>query len=172
AEGQALFQLSRTSPVRVFVHVPQFFAPGVTKGMKAEITSRELAGRVFEGTVTRTARAIDPMTRTLLTEIQVPNEDHALLTGSYVQARMDVQCQKPPLLLPATALVFNAEGTQVAVVGEGRRVELRAIEVIGDLGRDISIAKGIYADEDVVINPGDRMTEGMIVEVQPAAPER
>lgn len=165
-EGQALFQLARTAPVRIFVHVPQFYAPGVTKGMKAQIVSREMPGRIFEGTVTRTARAIDPLTRTLLTEIQVPNEDHALLTGSYVQARMDVESLSPPLLIPSAALVFNAAGTQVAIVGPNRKIQLRPIEVVGDFGADIGVATGITLDDDIVINPGDRMSDGLAVDVQ------
>lgn len=165
-EGQALFQLARTAPVRIFVNVPQFYAPGVTKGMKAQIVSREMPGRVFEGTVTRTARAIDPLTRTLLTEIQVPNEDHALLTGSYVQARMDVESLSPPFLIPSAALVFNAAGTQVAIVGADQKIQLRPVDVVGDFGADIGIATGITLNDEVVINPGDRVSDGLAVEVQ------
>jgi RND family efflux transporter MFP subunit len=108
--GQALFQLARTNPVRVFVNVPQIYAPGIMVGLQAEITLRDKPGRIFRGKVTRTAGAIDQLTRTLLTEIQVPNEDHALLTGSYVQVRMDVERQSPPLLIPSSALIFNAGG--------------------------------------------------------------
>lgn len=169
--GQSLFQLARTNRVRVFVNVPQFFAPGVTKDLKAEILSREMPGRVFEGTVTRTARAIDPLTRTLLTEIQAPNEDHVLLTGSYVQVRMEVERPTPPLLIPAAALVFNAAGTQVAVVGPDQRIRLRAVEVAGDFGRDVGIATGIAADENVVVNPGDRMSDGLAVEIESSSPQ-
>ena len=168
--GQSLFQLAQTSPVRIFVNVPQFFSPGVTKGMKAQVLSREMPGRVFEGTVTRTARAIDPLIRTLLTEVQVPNQDHALLTGSYVQVRMEVETPNRSLLIPATALVFNAAGTQVAVVGPDRKIQLKAVEVIGDVGRDIGIATGLAPDDDVVINPGDRMSDGLAVEIEPGSP--
>ena len=170
ATGQALFHLARTSPVRIFVNVPQTFAPGVTKGMKAQIVSREMPGRAFEGTVTRTARAIDPLTRTLLTEIQVPNEDHALLTGSYVQVRMEVERQSPPLLIPAAALVFNSAGTQVAIVGPDQKVQLRAVEVVGDFDRDVGIATGITVDDSVVVNPGDRMSDGLAVEIESNKP--
>ncbi len=171
AEGQSLFHVARTTPVRVFVNVPQFYAPGVTKGMRAEIVSREMPGRAFAGTVTRTARAIDPLIRTLLTEIQVPNEDRALLTGSYVQVRMEVESQNPPLLIPATALVFNSGGTQVAVVGSDQTIQLRLVQVIGDFDREIGIATGITADETLVVNPGDRMSDGLAVEIDPGSPQ-
>ncbi len=108
--AQSLFRLAKTDPVRVFVHVPQMYAVGVKPGLTADIIVRELPDRKFVGTVTRTARAIDPTTRTLLTEIRVPNPDHALLTGSYVQVRMNIERETPPLLLPASALVVNSSG--------------------------------------------------------------
>lgn len=163
--GQALFQLARTNPVRVFVNVPQIYASGVAKGLKAEVVSREKVGRKFLGRVTRTARAIDPLTRTLLTEIQVPNEDHALLTGSYVQVRMEVERSNPPLLVPTSALVFNAGGTQLAVVGSDQRIELKQVAVAGDFGAEIGIETGVTANEKVVVNPGDRMTAGLKVTI-------
>ncbi|WP_010583042.1 efflux RND transporter periplasmic adaptor subunit [Schlesneria paludicola] len=165
--GQSLFQLTRTNPVRVFVNVPQIYAPGVTKGMKADIIVREIPGRIFPGTVTRTARAIDATTRTLLTEIQVPNDDRALLTGSYVQVKMDVARQDPPLMIPASALVFNAQGTQVAVVDSDETVRLCAVEVAGDFGREVGISTGIRADDQVIVNPGDRMSDGLKVQIDP-----
>ena len=163
--GQALFQLARTNPVRVFVNVPQIFAPGVVKDLKAEVFSRELPGRAFQGVVTRTARAIDPLTRTLLTEVQVPNEDHALLTGSYVQVKMEVERQSPPLLIPPSSLIFNSGGTQVAVVGSDNEVEIRVVEVVGDFGKEIGISSGVTEADRVIVNPGDRMSEGLKVEI-------
>lgn len=169
ADSQSLFQLAQTNPVRVFVNVPQFYAPSVTKGLKANVLPREIPGRNFEGVVTRTARAVDPLTRTLLTEVQVANHDHALLTGSYAQVRMEVQLTSPPLVIPASALVFNASGTQVAVVGPEQKISLRAVEVSGDIGRDIGIAAGITPDDDIVINPGDRMSDGLSVAIEPTS---
>jgi RND family efflux transporter MFP subunit len=166
ATGQSLFHLALTNPVRVYVNVPQIIAPGVTKDLRADILVREIPGRVFEGSVTRTARAIDPLTRTLLTEIHVPNDDHALLTGSYVQVRMEIERQDPPLLIPAVALVFNASGTQVAVVGPDEKIQLRAVTVVGDFGPDIGISTGITIDDQVVSNPGERMSEGLHVEIE------
>ena len=163
--GQSLFQLTRTNPVRVFVNVPQIYAPGVTKGMHADIIVREIPGRIFTGTVTRTARAIDSTTRTLLTEIQVPNDDHALLTGSYVQVKMEVARQDPPLMIPASALVFNAQGTQVAVVDAEDKVRLREIAVAGDYGREVGVSTGLQIDDRIIVNPGDRMLDGLLVQI-------
>ena len=168
--GQSLFQLARTNPVRVFVNVPQSLAPGVTVGLNAKILIRELPGRDFIGTVTRTAKAIDPLTRTLLTEIHVPNEDHALLVGSYAQVRMEVERKDAPLLIPATALIFNAQGNQVAVLDSHDAVALRPADVVGDFGTNVGIATGVTLEDRVVTNPGDRMSDGLIVEVD-ADPE-
>lgn len=163
--AQSLFRLAKTDPVRVFVNVPQIYAPGVAIGQTAELVIRELPNRKFVGEIKRTARAIDPTTRTLLTEIHVPNPDHALLTGSYVNVKLDVTRTNPPLLIPATALVFNSDGTKVAVVGEEDKIILKSVTVDGDYGRDIGISSGLSATDIAVINPGDRLDNGMKVAV-------
>ncbi|HTU26128.1 MAG TPA: efflux RND transporter periplasmic adaptor subunit [Pirellulales bacterium] len=163
--AQSLFRLAKTNPVRVFVNVPQMYAPGVKVGLAAELVVREMRDRKFVGRVTRTARAIDPTTRTMLTEIQVPNPDHALLTGSYVQVKMDVERENPPMLLPAGALVINAGGTSVAVIDATRHVHFQPVEVEGDFGADIGVSGGLDPAALVVANPGERLTEGGAVEI-------
>ena len=170
--AQSLFRLSRTNPVRVFVDVPQMYAPSVKPGLEARLVVRELPGRAFIGSVTRTAGAIDATTRTLLTEVQVPNDDAALLTGSYVQVRFKVKRAEPSLLIPATALIFNAEGTKVAVVDAQQHIQLRDVVVEGDLGTQLRIGSGLVAEDQVVINPGDRMSEGLHVKVDVPSPEK
>ena len=165
----ALFQLARTNPVRVFINVPQIYAPGIKAGLPAELVVREIPGRTFQGTVTRTARAIDATTRTLLTEVRVPNDDHALLTGSYVQVKMNVHRDNPPLLVPASSLIFNADGVKLAVVGEGDVVHLRDVDVESDHGAQLGIATGLLPTDRVVTNPGDRLSEGLQVAVEVAA---
>lgn len=161
--GQAMFRLARTNPVRVFVNVPQIYAPGVKTGMAAQILVRELPGETFTGKVTRTAGAIDPITRTLRTEIQVPNDAGKLLVGSYVQAKIEVHRQNPPLLVPASSLIFNADGMRLATVDDQDIVHLRPVVVDGDFGTELGIAHGIEPTDHVVSNPGDRLLEGMHV---------
>jgi RND family efflux transporter MFP subunit len=165
SNAQSLFRIAKTGIVRVFVNVPQMYAPGVKPGQPAELIVREMAGRKFQGKVTRTARSIDPLTRTLLTEVQVPNEDHALLTGSYVQVRIDVTRENPPMLVPATSLVFNSEGTRVALLRDGYRIHLKPVVVEGEFGTDIGISAGLGAEDEVVTNPGDSLTEGCMVQL-------
>ena len=162
--SQSLFHIAETNPVRVFVNVPQIYSPGVKVGLEADLVVREMPGRKFVGKVTRTARAIDPATRTLLTEIQVPNDDHALLTGSYVQVRMNVARDNPPLLIPAAALVFNADGTRVAVLDSSQHVHFQPVEVDGDFGSDVGIASGLKVDDRIVANPGARLSDGIAVQ--------
>jgi RND family efflux transporter MFP subunit len=162
--AQSLFRLAKTDPVRVFVNVPQMYSPGVKVGMAAELVVREMPSHKFVGHVTRTAGAIDPTTRTLLTEIQVPNPAHLLLTGSYVQVQMDVARENPPMLVPAGALVINASGTSVAVLDGTRHIHFQPVEVEGDFGADIGISGGLTTAALVVTNPGERLTEGGAVE--------
>jgi RND family efflux transporter MFP subunit len=163
--SQSLYRLAKTDPVRVFVNVPQIYSHGVNIGLQAELVVREMPGRKFVGKITRTARAIDPVTRTLRTEIQVPNKDHVLLTGSYVQVRLQVTRENPPLLIPASALTFDADGTRVALVDAKHHVHFQHVIVEGDFGSDVGISDGLTPDAFTVINPGQRLIEGGLVEV-------
>ncbi len=124
--AQSLFRLAKTDPVRVFVNVPQMYAPGVKVGLPAELVVREMPSHKFIGRVTRTARAIDPTTRTLLTEIQVPQSP--IMPCSLVPTcrwQMNVARENPPMLVPAGALVFNASGTSVAVLDGTRHIHFQ-----------------------------------------------
>lgn len=164
-QAQSLFRLSKTNPVRVLVYVPQIYAPSIRPDLKTELIVRELPGRTFEGRVTRTAGAIDSTSRTLLTEVQVPNDDGALLVGSYVQVKLHVRRDNPPLLIPASALIFNADGIKVAVVDERDVVHLRDIILEGDYGQELGVAHGIGPADRIVSNPGDRLADGMQVAI-------
>src|SRR5205807_9875041 len=111
-----LFRLAQVDVLRIFVYVPQSYAPDIKPGMTAEVTVRELPGRVFQGTVARTAGAIDATSRTLLTEVHVPNPDGLLLSGSYATVRFKVPRPNPSLLVPQSAPLIDASGVRVAVV--------------------------------------------------------
>jgi RND family efflux transporter MFP subunit len=166
--AQPLFQISKTDPVRVFIDVPQMYAPGVEIGLETELVVRELPNEKFVGTVTRTSRSIDQATRTLLTEIRVPNPNHKLLTGSYVQVKLRTRRQVPPLIVPATAIIVNAEGSQVAIVEKGNSVRLRSVEIEGNIGSEVGLSSGLEPGMMVVTNPGDRLRDGQIVQINSA----
>jgi RND family efflux transporter MFP subunit len=165
ASGRALFRVADTDVVRVFVHVPQAFAPTVRTGTAVAVSVREFRTRAFEGRVTRTAGALDPTSRTLLTEIHVPNPDHALLPGMFARARIALARPSAPLLVPAATLVLTAEGPRVAVVDDGGRVRFRKLEIEDDYGSEVSITSGLSVEDRLILSPGERLHEGVEVEV-------
>ncbi len=168
--GQAMFKVADVDTLRVFVSVPQTYAPAVRVGEDAQVTVREYPGRNFPGKITRATGALDPSTRTMQTEIEVPNADHALLPGMYAQASLHLAAIHPPLLIPASALVLGAEGTAVLVVGPDQRVRRQKIVIEGDYGADLGVAEGVGPDDRVISNPSERLAEGLEVDVVSPAP--
>jgi RND family efflux transporter MFP subunit len=160
AVGQELFRIDQSDPVRVMLSVPQNVSPAVHEGLAADVTVAQLPGRTFTGAVTRDAHALDTGSRTLLTEVQVPNGDGALLPGMYVEVALRLERPRPDLMLPASALVVNAAGTQVVVLGADGRVHLRHIAIDVDTGAEIAVSQGVSAGERVVLNPDTRLAEG------------
>jgi RND family efflux transporter MFP subunit len=165
--GKELFDMARVDPLRVYVSVPQSYAPAIKNGMEAWVTLQELPEQKFKGTVARTAESIDPITRTLLTEVDVPNKDGHLLPGSFgeVHFRPGISGQK--VTLPVNAMLFRQEGTRVAVVGSDNKVRLRPITIGRDYGNTLEILGGVGVEDQVVVNPADSLEEGQQVNVAP-----
>ena len=165
--GKELFDIAKVDPLRVFVSVPQNYAPAIKNGMDAWVTLQELPGEKFKGTVARTAESIDPMTRTLLTEVDVPNRDGRLLPGSFgeVHFRAGINAQK--LTIPVNAMLFRQEGPRVAVVDGGGKVHLRPIVIGKDYGATLEILGGVEIGDRVIINPADSIEDGQQVNVAP-----
>jgi len=162
-QGQALFKVAEDDVVRVFINVPQLYAGAVVKGLDAPVTVRETPGRVFHGKVERTSRELDVATRSLLVEVDIPNDDRALVSGMYAKVSFDITRQDAPLFIPATAAIVDAAGVRVAVVRDAA-IRWQNVEVAGDQGDRLAIAKGLSAGDAVVQNPSDRLTEGLHVE--------
>jgi multidrug efflux pump subunit AcrA (membrane-fusion protein) len=120
-----MFDLAEIDPMRVYVAVPQAYSPSIHLGLKACLSLSELAQRNFCGQVVRTANSIDPTTRTLLTEVNVPNPSGALLPGAYAEVHFDVKFTGQRLSLPINALLFRPDGTMAAVVGPDNRINLK-----------------------------------------------
>jgi len=158
--GKPLFKVAEVDTVRVFVNVPQLDAAGITVGMDAPTTVREMPGRTFEGKVARTAHELDVGTRTLLTEVDIPNPDDSLLAGMYGQVSFHITGQGDALLVPATAVLIDARGTRVAVVHDGA-LSWRRVAIEGDLGDRLAISTGLAEGDVVVAAPSDRLLEGM-----------
>jgi RND family efflux transporter MFP subunit len=167
ADTRPLFKIAENDVLRAFVNVPQSSALLIKKGMKVKVMARERPGRVFEGAVMGTTNYLDPANRTLLTEVKVPNVKEpdgsfALLPGMFVQVSFAVDRDTPPLLVPAPALVANADGTQVAVVKDGV-VHFRRVTLGQDYGSEVEVVEGLSDDEMVIANPGERTVEGAAV---------
>jgi multidrug efflux system membrane fusion protein len=165
ATGRELFDIARVDPLRVYISVPQAYAPSMKVGTKAVVTLQEFPGQKFIGTVVRTADAIDPATRTLNTEVDVPNRDGKLLPGSFGQVHFATGSVVPRITIPVNAMLFRAQGPQVAVVDKDGIVHLRAINIGRDFGATLEILGGIDVNDQMIINPSDSLEEGQKVNV-------
>jgi RND family efflux transporter MFP subunit len=163
--GTQLFRMQQTSPLRVYVNVPQDFADLVKIGTEGDLTLEEFPGRKFVGHVTNTAKAIDPTSRTLLTELQVPNETGELLPGAYALIALQVNDNTGILTIPSNALLFRMEGTAVGVVDANRQVEIRKVTTNLNLGEKLEISQGLSETDQVIVNPSDSLATGMNVKI-------
>jgi len=160
-----LFRLAQVDVLRIFVYVPQSCAPDIKAGQSADVSVRELPGRVFQGTVTRTAGAIDPTSRTLLTEVQVPNPDGLLLSGSYATVRFKVQRPSPPLVVPQSALLIDANGVRVALVDADGTLHYRSIQIGRDFGNDAEVLSGLDTIDALATGLSANIAEGSRIEI-------
>jgi RND family efflux transporter MFP subunit len=164
ASGRELFRIGQGDVLRIYVNVPQAYAASLRVGAPATVTLPEQPGRVHEGKVVRTAGALDPTSRTLLTEIQVGNQDGALLAGMYADVKIRVVRAAPPLLVPASALIVRNDGTYVAVAADGR-IRFSKVQLGRDYGAEVEIAGGVSDRDLVVASPSGALTEGQTVNV-------
>jgi len=163
--GKELFDIARVDPLRVFTSVPQAYAPYINVGGSATITLQEFPGEKFTAKIARTAKAIDPSTRTLLTEVDVPNKDERLLPGSFGEVHFNVGSNVNKVTVPVNAMLFRSQGAQVAVVGPDDKVQLRAITIGKDYGTSLEILQGVAINDQVIINPPDSLEGGQKVKV-------
>lgn len=167
AEGggqKALFRIARDEILQVVVSVPQAHLASVRPGQEVNVLVREIPGRKFVGRVSRTSHAVDPASRTLRTEIDLPNDDHALVSGMFVEVEF-TRAISAPLTVPANAVLSGPEGARVIVVGPSGRVHLQPIEIRRDLGSQIEISGGLAGDESLVENPTSGLANGARVEI-------
>lgn len=167
--SQQLFYLAQTDPIRVYVNVPENYAPSIHTGLGAYLELTQFPGQRFEGQVVRTAEAIDLSTRTLLTEVDVPNKSGELLPGGYAQVHLKVRVQHERLQVPVNALLFRAEGLRAVVVDSNHRVRLQAVEIGRDYGNSLEVLNGLKAEDWIVLNPPDSIEDGEEVHVKEVA---
>jgi RND family efflux transporter MFP subunit len=163
--GTQLFRMQQISPLRVYVNVPQAFADLVKIGTEGELTLDEFPGRKFLGHLTGTAKAIDPTSRTLLTELQIPNETGELFPGAYTLITLQAVDNAGILTIPSSALLFRSEGTAVGVVKGNGQTEIRKITTGLNLGDKLEISEGLSETDQVIVNPSDSLASGMTVKI-------
>jgi RND family efflux transporter MFP subunit len=164
--SQQLFFLAQTDPLRVYVSVPETYAPSIHAGLSAYLELTQYPGQKFQGKVVRTAEAIDPGTRTLLTEVDVPNHDGALLPGGYAQAHLQVKVTGARLVVPVNALLFRSEGLRAVAVEANHRTHLKQLTIGRDYGTTLEVLQGLDASDWIVLNPADSLEEGQEVRVK------
>jgi RND family efflux transporter MFP subunit len=170
--GNPLFIVARIKPLRVYINVPENMAEDVSVGDGAELKFSEFPERTFPGKVVRTAGAIDPTSRTLRTEVDVPNENGQLFPGAYMQVHLSTGGNRRSLLVPANTVLFRSDGTMMGVVGKDNKVELRKIEIGEDLGTHLEIAQGLSSDDRLIVNPSDSLASGQKVRIRPSQNEQ
>ncbi|MBP3954680.1 efflux RND transporter periplasmic adaptor subunit [Gemmata sp. G18] len=165
--GREMFHLAQIDTLRVFADIPQTFATAVHAGQSAPVSRREVPGREYKGAVARTTNSVNVQTRTLRVEVDVPNQDHALLPGMYLQVKFQLDAPVNVVRVPGAAVVIRAEGAKVAVVESTGKVGYRAVKLGRDYGTVVEVTEGLVGGEKLVVRPGDDLAEG--TEVEPVA---
>jgi RND family efflux transporter MFP subunit len=165
--GTTLYEIAQTNPLNIFANVPQSNAPDIHEGLAAKLLVEEYPNRDFEATVIRTAAALDPASRTLNTELQIPNDDGALYAGMYAHVKFTLSDGNGPIIIPADAFVFKTEGPQVATLTKDDRIHWQKIQVGRDFGTEMEVLSGLEDGSAVVVNPTDDLTEGLRVLARP-----
>jgi len=162
----SLFQMAQTDTMRVYVSVPQSNSTSIMPGQTADVRVREFSDQIFTGRVARTARAVDPQSRTLLTEIQILNPKRVLLPGMYAQIQFAFNRANPPLVVPATALLPLTDGIKIVEVDNDHHIHHHTIKIGRDYGSYVEIDSGVVEGTAIVLNPTDALTDGLEVRIE------
>jgi membrane fusion protein, multidrug efflux system len=170
--SREIFRLARIDPLRVYISLPQAYSQMVKTNDEATLTFSELPGEQFKGVVDRTAGAIDPISRTLLTELVVSNKDGKLFPGAHVMVRLNVNNGSDPVIVPVNTLLFrNEQGVQAGVVEADGKVRLADVTVGRDYGTTVEVVHGLAETDNVIINPSDSLAAGIKVRIAKAEAE-
>ena len=169
--ARELFRLAAIDKLRVSVSVPQAYAQAAQPGTPTTVTLEEMPGRAFRGTLARTSNALDPVTRTMVSEVEVENATGEVLPGAYVVVRLRVGREARGLTIPANTLLFRSEGLQVAVVRNGR-AELVGVTIGRDYGGSVEVVSGLGPKDAIILDPADSLVSGAAVRVRPSEPPK
>jgi len=160
-----LFHIAAIQTLRVYINVPQEYSQSAKVGLKADLDLQEFPGRRFQGTLVRTADAIDVASRTLLVEVDVDNRNGELLPGAYAQVHLKVPSTVRSLVLPVSALIFRSQGLQVGVVDSSNHAALKKVVLGRDMGNAVEVVSGLSPDDLVITNPPDSLIAGEEVRI-------
>jgi RND family efflux transporter MFP subunit len=166
--GTQMFRVSDIGILRVYVNVPQVYSQIATPGVNARLIFTEFPGQVFTGKLVRTAKAIDPSSRTLLVEIDVENHNGKLMPGAFTSVHMDVENAVVPFVVPVSTLIFRSAGLQVGTVvsgPSGDQAKLVSIKLGQDDGSTVQVIDGLTAESRIIQNPPDSLIDGEPVHV-------
>jgi len=162
---EPLFHIVQADKLRIYVRVPQNYAARITPEVAAELHLNDHPGEIYPASLVKDAGAIDPTSRTLLVEFMVENKDNTLLSGGYAEVHIKLPASDNNLRLPVNALIFRADGLQVATVDADGKAQLKKITMGRDFGNDVEVKAGLTADDSVIINPPDSLSSGQPVRV-------
>jgi multidrug efflux system membrane fusion protein len=160
SNGNGLFRIARLDIIRIFINVPQTYIATIDKGMLVDVEVKELPQRLFKGAVIGTSHSIEPATRTFMAEARVQNPEKQLVSGMYANVKFALPASDQHLMIPASALVVNPEGTQAMLLRPDQTVHVQKIEIGRDFGKEIEVLSGLKGDELIITNPTDALREG------------
>lgn len=163
---QQLFKIAQTNTIRVFVNVPQYYFRSIFDGQETDVTIQEFPNRIFKGIVARNAQALDPIARTLLTEVHIDNPNGEILVGLYAEVHFNLKLQTPRFIIPNDAVIIRAGLPQVAVIDKDNIIHLKIVKIGIDNGKTVEISDGLNEGDEIVINPTDKIVEGVKVIIQ------
>ncbi len=163
--SKEVFDISSIQTLRVYINVPQEYAPDARNGVTATLTLPQYPGRSFRGRLVRTSNAVDPATRTLLAEVDVNNSSGELLPGSYTEVHLNVSKAAPALVVPVSALILEPDGLHVGVVDSTDHAHIVRVIPGRDFGSTMDILGGLQPGQPVIANPPDSLTDGELVRV-------
>jgi RND family efflux transporter MFP subunit len=167
--GLELFVVSDTHKLRLYINVPQNYATRVVSGTQAQLTVPERPGRTFTATVEASARSVDPTSGSTLVQLAVDNEAGELFPGAYASVHFNLPLASANLSVPASALVFDHSGLQVATLGPQNRVIFKPVTVARDLGDSVELSSGLAANDRIIDSPPDGITNGDAVRIGPGS---
>jgi RND family efflux transporter MFP subunit len=170
--GTELFRIADMHKLRIYVQVPESYAAATRPGLDAELHFAEQPSKTFTAKTVRTSNALDPALRTLQVELELDNANREVFPGAYAEVHFKLPASAESLRLPANTVLFRAAGLQVATVDGQKRVKLKSIVQGRDFGNTIEVLSGLAADETVILNPPDSLTDGLLVRIAAPPPEQ